>query len=96
MNEQDLETLRCKVDDYIKWDPVESTRKEIEQLKLENNWDELRNRINNRLTFGTAGNAFLKSSRVGLRGRMGAGYNCMNDLVVLQTAQVGFLHFPQK
>lgn len=31
----------------------------------------------NRLKFGTAG----------LRGAMGAGYNCMNDLVVLQTSQ---------
>lgn len=30
-----------------------------------------------------------KFGTAGLRARMGAGYNCMNDVVVLQTAQVG-------
>ena len=32
-----------------------------------------------------------KFGTAGLRGRMGAGYMCMNDVVVLQTAQVSIL-----
>lgn len=39
----------------------------------------------NRLSFGTAG----------LRGKMQAGYNAMNDLVVIQTAQ-GFAKYLKK
>lgn len=31
-----------------------------------------------------------KFGTAGLRGRMGAGYTCMNDVVVLQTAQVWY------
>ncbi|XP_047507258.1 phosphoglucomutase-2 [Pieris napi] len=40
-------------------------------------WDKLKKTMLSRQKFGTAG----------LRGRMGAGYMCMNDVVVLQTAQ---------
>lgn len=40
-------------------------------------WDELKCRLTERLAFGTAG----------LRGKMQAGFNGMNDLVIVQTAQ---------
>lgn len=42
------------------------------------NWSKLRQSMLTRQKFGTAG----------MRGRMAAGYKCMNDLVILQTAQV--------
>jgi phosphomannomutase len=44
------------------------------------NEKELLNRLNNRLTFGTAG----------LRASIGAGWNRMNDLTVAQASQVTF------
>lgn len=40
-------------------------------------WDVLKNRLLNRMAFGTAG----------IRGRMQAGFDSMNDLVIVQTAQ---------
>ncbi|MHC5848314.1 hypothetical protein ACYT7O_11125, partial [Streptococcus pyogenes] len=55
----------------------EKTLFEIEELINEQRWPELRKRLSERLTFGTAG----------LRGVMAAGFNAMNDLVVIQTAQ---------
>lgn len=57
----------------------DTTRSEI--LKLVENREEDKLRavlLRGRLQFGTAG----------LRGPMKAGYVCMNDLVILQTAQV--------
>lgn len=54
------------------------TRKEVLDAISNKHWDKLRGCMLQRLKFGTAG----------LRGRMGAGYKAMNDVVVLQTAQV--------
>lgn len=51
----DIALIKEKAEEYIQWDPVESTRKEIKTLLTEEKWDELRNLILNRLTFGTAG-----------------------------------------
>lgn len=48
----------------------------------ENNYAELKSRLLERMEFGTAG----------LRSRMGAGYNMMNDLTIIQTGQ-GFLEY---
>jgi phosphomannomutase len=47
------------------------------KIILSNDQENLEKLLGHRLAFGTAG----------LRGPMGAGYNCMNDLVVLQTVQ---------
>lgn len=55
----------------------ESNLEEIRLLVENKNWECLRNRLQTRLAFGTAG----------LRGVMQAGFNAMNDLVVIQTAQ---------
>ena len=41
------------------------------------NWPELKNRLFNRVQFGTAG----------IRGKMRAGYSGINDLVVIQMCQ---------
>ena len=62
---------------YCSWDPNAETRNEISQLKEANDIEKLSKLLSKRLAFGTAG----------LRGPMGAGYSCMNDLVILQTTQ---------
>ncbi|XP_063702297.1 phosphopentomutase [Culicoides brevitarsis] len=69
--------LDQRVDEWLKWDKNDKTRKEIQDLVNEKAWDELKSRLNERLAFGTAG----------LRGKMQAGFNGMNDLVIVQTAQ---------
>ncbi len=53
------------------------TRATIAALVNAGDHHALKDLLGSRLSFGTAG----------LRGRMGAGYNRMNDLVILQTAQ---------
>ena len=69
--------LLCFGAEYIKWDPNEETKAQVASYVGTNNTTELRKILSTRLEFGTAG----------LRGPMGAGYNRMNDLVVMQTAQ---------
>lgn len=69
--------LRKTALDYINWDPNEDTRKCIQSLLDTDNENELIRLLSSRMSFGTAG----------LRGPMGAGYNCMNSLVILQTTQ---------
>ena len=51
----DITLIREKAEEYIRWDPVKSTREEIQKLLTEEKWDELRDLVLNRLTFGTAG-----------------------------------------
>ena len=63
--------------EYISWDPNEETKKAIIKLSEKLLLSELNLVLSSRLQFGTAG----------LRGPMGAGYNRMNDLVILQTTQ---------
>lgn len=63
--------------DYISWDPNQECRKEVQSLLDSGRVEELEAILSSRLAFGTAG----------LRGPMGAGYNRMNELVVLQTSQ---------
>ena len=62
---------------YTSWDPNNETREEIIKLQEVRDTEKLSKLLLQRLAFGTAG----------LRGQMGAGYNCMNDLVILQTTQ---------
>lgn len=62
----------------------ENTRSEIMKMKENSEWDKLSTvLLQGRLAFGTAG----------LRGPMKAGYVCMNELVILQTAQVLEHHY---
>lgn len=69
--------IKQKVDEWLSLDKNEETRSEIEDLFKTGNESELRARLCDRMTFGTAG----------LRARMGAGYDRMNDLTILQTTQ---------
>ena len=62
---------------WVSIDPNEETRRAVSALVEAENVDELQRILESRLAFGTAG----------LRGVMGPGYNHMNDLVILQTAQ---------
>ncbi|KAJ8960674.1 hypothetical protein NQ314_006043 [Rhamnusium bicolor] len=54
----------------------------MRELVAENKIEELKKILLKRISFGTAG----------LRGKMSVGYACMNDLVIIQTAQ-GLLNF---
>jgi phosphomannomutase len=62
---------------YVKRDPNDETRSQIDSFFEASKVVELRSALSTRLAFGTAG----------LRGAMGAGYNKMNELVMLQTTQ---------
>ncbi|XP_060803872.1 phosphopentomutase [Amyelois transitella] len=69
--------LDSVVNGWLERDKNSKTRQEVEEDILNEQWDKLRKTMLHRQKFGTAG----------LRGRMGAGYMCMNDVVILQTAQ---------
>ncbi|XP_047119897.1 phosphoglucomutase-2 isoform X3 [Schistocerca piceifrons] len=74
--------LQEKIDEWLEWDKNEGTTQEIKSLCASGNYEKLSDILLNRLEFGTAG----------LRGRMGAGYAQMNDLVIIQTTQ-GFTSY---
>jgi hypothetical protein len=67
----------AKAKQYVSWDPNAETRAEIQKDIDNNDVKALEAKLGERLEFGTAG----------LRGPMGAGYNKMNDLVVIQSTQ---------
>lgn len=69
--------LDKKVEEWLSWDRNEQTREEVQDLVQKGCHNELSKVLLNRISFGTAG----------LRGKMGAGYSCMNDLVVIQAGQ---------
>jgi hypothetical protein len=62
---------------WAKWDPNSETASEIAGLVERGDTAELALRLGSRLTFGTAG----------IRGPMGSGSLCMNELTVIQTTQ---------
>ena len=70
------------VSNWLSRDPDPSTRNELQQLINSNNTPELKERFASRLVFGTAG----------LRGKVGAGPNRMNRLVIQETA-LGLGHY---
>ncbi|KAG2075916.1 hypothetical protein BDR04DRAFT_1133082 [Suillus decipiens] len=69
--------LEDLVREWLRLDPNESTRKDVEQLWDNNAIGELERRMRTRIEFGTAG----------LRGKMEAGWSRMNDLIVIQASQ---------
>ncbi|KAH7335934.1 hypothetical protein B0J17DRAFT_769712 [Rhizoctonia solani] len=69
--------IQAKIDEWLSYDKNPVTRAEIESLRDAGNVEELRRRLMKRIEFGTAG----------LRGRMAAGFSCMNDLIVIQASQ---------
>ncbi|KAJ5668196.1 uncharacterized protein N7477_006766, partial [Penicillium maclennaniae] len=70
-------SISSLVQTWLRWDQDPNTRAEIEQLRDAGSTDELELRLRNRIEFGTAG----------LRGRMAAGFSCMNSLTVIQASQ---------
>lgn len=68
--------MQKHVNDWLAKDPDEKTRAELQSLINENMAAELEDRFRGRLEFGTAG----------LRGKVGAGPNRMNRLVIQETA----------
>ncbi|KAI8998909.1 phosphoglucomutase first 3 domain-containing protein [Trametes punicea] len=70
-------TLKDLVEQWLRLDPNEETKAEIQSLLDEGNFLELERRMRPRIEFGTAG----------LRGRMEAGWARMNDLIVIQASQ---------
>ncbi|XP_049868330.1 glucose 1,6-bisphosphate synthase [Pectinophora gossypiella] len=77
--------LDAAVNTWLKIDKNPVTRQEVLDDIAGAEWDVLKKTMLGRQKFGTAG----------LRGRMGAGYKCMNDVVILQTAQ-GLCSYIQK
>ncbi|CAE6405206.1 unnamed protein product [Rhizoctonia solani] len=69
--------IQAKIEEWLAFDKNAVTRAEIESLRDAGNVEELKRRLMKRIEFGTAG----------LRGRMAAGFSCMNDLIVIQASQ---------
>ena len=61
----------------LEWDPNEETRKAILDMLNTNSLDSIQKVFSTRVEFGTTG----------LRAPMGPGTSCLNDLIILQTAQ---------
>ncbi|XP_069676805.1 phosphopentomutase [Periplaneta americana] len=81
----DDKELDEKIKEWLDWDKNERTRAEIQSLCLSKEVEKLKKLLLSRMKFGTAG----------LRGRMGAGYSQMNDLVIIQTAQGLTIHLEE-
>ena len=71
------EDLDLKIREWLDCDRNSDTRDQIIGLLADKNIPKLKSIMLKRISFGTAG----------LRGRMGAGFACMNDLVIIQTSQ---------
>ncbi|KAH8277942.1 hypothetical protein KR018_010598 [Drosophila ironensis] len=71
------EELDQQIRNWIRWDKCPSTSCQVMDAVRACDWDTLRKRLCTRITFGTAG----------LRACMRAGFDSMNELVVVQTAQ---------
>ncbi|EDW08159.1 glucose 1,6-bisphosphate synthase [Drosophila mojavensis] len=71
------EKLDKCIHDWLSWDPNPTTKNEIQKYVDNEDWETLKLRLCKRISFGTAG----------LRAEMRAGFDSMNDLVVIQTAQ---------
>ncbi|KAH9951484.1 hypothetical protein B0H21DRAFT_719155 [Amylocystis lapponica] len=80
-----MSSLQSLVQEWLRMDQNEATRKEIQLLLANADTDELEKRMRSRIEFGTAG----------LRGRMEAGWSRMNDLIVIQASQ-GFCAYVLK
>ncbi|CAL1703944.1 unnamed protein product [Somion occarium] len=72
-----MSSLQRAIDEWLRLDKNETTRREVEDLLAKGDYAELEKRMGSRIEFGTAG----------LRGRMEAGWARMNDLIVIQASQ---------
>ncbi|XP_063762955.1 glucose 1,6-bisphosphate synthase isoform X2 [Eleginops maclovinus] len=69
--------LNRALQQWLTWDQNVRTRAQVDALVSGGRWEELRSRLCSRMSFGTAG----------LRAPMGAGFNRVNDLTVIQSTQ---------
>ncbi|CDW56233.1 phosphoglucomutase 2 [Trichuris trichiura] len=69
--------LERQISLWLDWDKNEQTRQEIEQLVKEGAFVELADRLATHVSFGISG----------IKAPMGAGFNRMNELVVIQITQ---------
>ncbi|KAE8159332.1 phosphoglucomutase [Aspergillus tamarii] len=72
-----VDSLSPLIQKWLEWDQDPTTRAEIQQLRDSGAVADLEQRLQKRIQFGTAG----------LRGRMAAGFSCMNSLTVIQASQ---------
>ncbi|KAJ7070359.1 hypothetical protein B0H15DRAFT_925818 [Mycena belliarum] len=72
-----MSSLEYLVNEWLRLDQNETTSHEIQTMWRAGNKTELEQRMRKRIEFGTAG----------LRGKMAAGWSCMNDLIIIQTSQ---------
>ncbi|XP_002006547.2 phosphoglucomutase-2 [Drosophila mojavensis] len=69
--------LDSQIKKWVKWDRNQDTLCQIMEAVRNEDWDTLRCRLCRRIDFGTAG----------LRAVMRAGFDSMNELVIIQTSQ---------
>ncbi|XP_008313686.1 glucose 1,6-bisphosphate synthase isoform X2 [Cynoglossus semilaevis] len=69
--------LETAVQQWLSWDKNPWTRAQVESLVAAGQIDNLSSRLGSRMSFGTAG----------LRAPMGAGFNRINDLTIIQSTQ---------
>ena len=69
--------FQAKIEEWLQYDRNEDTRKEVTGIWEVGDPVVLKNRFGKRMSFGTAG----------LRATMGAGYDRINDLTIIQTTQ---------
>ncbi|EDW85865.1 uncharacterized protein Dwil_GK23293 [Drosophila willistoni] len=74
--------LDAEIKNWILWDRNEATLQQVVDAVNDKDWEALRVRLGTRIPFGPAG----------LRGGMRAGFDSINDLVIIQTMQ-GLAHY---
>lgn len=75
--ETGIPALDGKIKEYVEWEKREDYKNQTLQLVQDKEIEKLQHLFMERLTFGTAG----------LRSVMGPGFNCMNEVTIIQTAQ---------
>ncbi|XP_034255571.1 phosphoglucomutase-2 [Thrips palmi] len=82
--ETGIPALDGKIKEYVEWEKREDYKNQTLQLIQDKEIEKLQHLFMERLTFGTAG----------LRSVMGPGFNCMNEVTIIQTAQ-GLVRYMQ-
>ncbi|GIQ87490.1 hypothetical protein KIPB_009535, partial [Kipferlia bialata] len=80
------EEVKALCEAWLQWDMDEVTKAEVRERLANEEYEHLYKVMSSRLEFGTAG----------LRGKLAAGYGCMNELVITQAAQGLYNYAVQK
>ncbi len=76
-DDKELEVIKSKAEEYLKWETSPVFRKEVEDSLSSGDWDDLYERFYTALAFGTAG----------MRGVIGGGTNRINTYMVRRVTQ---------